>query len=45
VRSRREEGWPVERLRAALLSESERTFIRERTLCVLEHIGVSVPCA
>jgi trimethylamine:corrinoid methyltransferase-like protein len=35
----------VERLRAALLSESERTFIRERTFWVLEHVGVSVPCA
>jgi len=35
----------VERLGAALLSETERAFIHERTLWVLEHVGVSVPCA
>ena len=34
----------MERLGTALLSETERTFVHERTLWLLEHVGVSVPC-
>jgi trimethylamine---corrinoid protein Co-methyltransferase len=38
-------GWFVERSTSAFLSESKRAFIHEKTLWVLENVGISIPLA
>ena len=36
-------GWFVEQPASTVLSESERAFVHEKTLWVLENVGVSIP--